>query len=156
LPFIRTQSRGAVALRTYARMRRRKPVDWRRYSKQARVARRKLPRYEHPLILTAALSLTFTILGIQILQALGVGMGSGIKDLGSQIIGSLPKTQEGPLVLGEREVVISVAPILEGIPDFTKTNDLQVTGRIPSFAVAADRKIAIALNGTSVGSYPIG
>src|SRR5204863_1087483 len=94
---------------------RRRPVDWRRYSKRAHVARAKLPRYEHPLLLTAALSLIFTILGIQVLQALGVGIGSGIRDLGVQLVGSLPKAQEGPLVIGEREVTISVAPIFEGI-----------------------------------------
>lgn len=136
--------------------RRRKPVDWRRYSKHARTARLKLPRYEHPLILTAALSLLFTLGGIQILQALGVGIGSELKDLGAQIVGSLPKAQEAQLVLGEREVTISVAPILEGMPDFTKTNELPIVGRVPSFAVAAARQIAIAVNGRNVGTYAIG
>ena len=154
--FLRGQSRVSVPSRTFSEPRRRKPVDWRRYSKQARVARKKLPRYEHPLILTAALSILFTILGIQMLQALGVGIGSGIRDLGSQIVGSLPQAKEGPLVIGEREVTISVAPILEGMPDFTKTNELQIAGRIPSFAVAADRRIAVAVNGSNVGIYPIG
>ena len=75
--------------------------------------------------------------------------------LGGQLIGSLPKTQETQLVLGEREVTVSVAPILEGIPDFTKTNELAIAGRIPTFAVAAGRQIAVALNGRNVGTYPV-
>jgi hypothetical protein len=130
-------------------------VDWRRYSAHVRRARKKLPRYEHPLLLTLALSLLFTLGGIQMLQALGVGIGSGLRDLGGQIVGALPKAQEAQLVIGEEKVTISVAPILEGIPDFTKTNELAIAGRIPSFAVAAARQIAIAVNGRAVGTYTI-
>lgn len=135
--------------------RRRRVVDWRRYSARARHARKKLPRYEHPLLLTLALSLVLTLGGIQILQALGVGIGSGLREIGSQVVGALPKAQEAQLVLGETPVTVSVAPVLDAIPDFTKTSELAIAGKVPSFAVAAGRQILVALNGRTVGSYAI-
>ena len=135
---------------------RRRPVDWRRYSKAVHTAQGNLPRYEHPVVLTIALSVLLTLAGIQLLQTLGVRVGSAVSDLGGQIVGALPKAQEAQLVIGEEKVTISVAPIFEGIPDFTKTNELPITGRIPSFAVAAGRQIAVAVNGHNVGTFPIG
>jgi hypothetical protein len=138
------------------RKRRRTPVDWRRYATHVRRAQKRLPRYEHPLAVRLAISLVFTVAGIALLQALGVRVGSGFADLGAEIVGALPKAQEGELVLGETTVTVSAAPILEGIPDFTKTNQLPITGRVPSFfAVRPERKILLSLNGRVVGTYPI-
>ena len=135
--------------------RRRTPVDWRRYAAQVRRAQKRLPRYEHPLLITFVASIVFTLAGIQVLQALGVGIGTGIRDTGAQMLNALPKQQDAPLVIGEQQVTVSVAPILENVPDFTKSNDLTISGRIPSFAVGPNRRIAVALAGATVATLSV-
>lgn len=136
--------------------RRRRPVDWRRYSKQARRARRKLPRYEHPLLVSLAISIVFTFAGIALLQLMGVGVAAGLRDLTAAIAGALPQAQEEPLVIGETQVNVSAAPILEGLPEFSKTNEVSLAGRVPDFAVRPERAISLAVNGQFTSTFAIG
>lgn len=134
---------------------RRAPVDWRRYATQVHRARRRLPRYEHPVLISVALSIVLTLGGVFMLQALGVRLGSGIQNLGTELVAAIPKPQDAQLVLGETQVSVSAAPVLDGLPDYTKANDLTIAGKVPSFAVKPGRQIAISVNGKQVGTYAL-
>lgn len=136
-----------------AAARKRAPVDWRRYSTHARRARGRLPRFEHPLLVSLAVSLIFALAGLSLLRLAGLGVGAGLRDLGSSIEGSLPKPQEEELVIGETTVNVSAAPILEGLPEFSKGNEILLAGKVPAFAVKPDRVIALAVNGRQVGTF---
>ena len=134
---------------------RRKPVDWRRYSKHVRVAQRKLPRYEHPLLISLAFSLLFAVLGVSLLQLVGTGLGLGLEQLGTSIVKTFPQAKESDLVLGEQQVTISAAPVLDAIPEFTKTDMVTISGKVPGFAVLPGRSIEVILNSQLVGTFPI-
>ena len=134
---------------------RRAPVDWRRYSARVRQARRQLPRYEHPLALSLAVSLLFTVAGLSLLQVVGVGLGAGVQQIASSLAGAIPKPQDADLVLGETPVSVSAAPMLEGLTEFTRSNSVPIGGKVPLFAVRPGRIVAVAVNGKPIGTYPI-
>jgi len=150
------RTKPATLLRRAAVPGRRAPVDWRLYAAQVGRGKRRLARYEHPLAVSVAVSLIFTIAGILLLQSVGVGIGAGLKELGSSVVSSLPKQQEVDLILGETPVNVSAAPILDGLPEFTKSNAVPIAGKIPAFAVKPGRAVVISVNGKSVGSFPVG
>jgi hypothetical protein len=134
----------------------RAPVDWRRYARYVRRAQAKLPRREHPVAVTLAASLVFAVAGSLVAQAIGVGIGTGIGDLGRSIVSTLPQAREADLVLGETQVTVSAAPILDPLPEFTKTNEVRVSGKVPGFAVLPDRAISLALNGRPLSTLAVG
>jgi len=134
----------------------RPPVDWRRYAAQVRRSERKLPRYEHPLAISLAVSLIFTIAGISLLQLVGAGIGAGLQQLGSSVASSLPKPQEAELVLGETQVNVSAAPVLEGLPEFTRSNAVAIVGTVPAFGTKPGRAVLVSVNGKPVGTFTLG
>lgn len=134
---------------------RRAPVDWRRYASQARRARSRLPRAEHPLAIRLAVSLVFTVAGIALLQLVGVGIGAGVADLGSSVVGAIAQPTPADLVLGEAPVSIAAAPILDPLPDFTKNTSVTLSGRVPPFAMTPTRRISVAVNGKTIGTAAI-
>lgn len=134
---------------------RRAPVDWRRYSAQVKRARRNLPRYEHPLAVSVAASLVFAVAGAYLLQLAGVGLAAGVRDLRGAVTAALPQAKESELVLGETQVTISAAPVLDPLPEFTKDNTVQLAGKIPAFAAQSGRRVAVDLNGKLVTSVAI-
>jgi len=149
--------RRRAPLSTTAAPQRRRPVDWRRYSRRVQVAQRKLPRFEHPVLVSLAFSLLFAVAGMSLLQLAGVGLGAGLQQLGSSLVGTLPQSRgEKEIVLTEQQVTISAAPVFDPLPEFTKTNAVTIAGKVPGFAALAGRQIEIALNGTAVGTFPIG
>ncbi len=127
---------------------RRAPVDWRRYATQVHEAEGRLPRYGHPLLLTFAASIVFTVAGVLLLQTVGIGLGAGIAGLGRSVLGALPQPTQADLVLGDAPVNVAAAPIIDPLPDFTKTPQVALSGRIPVFGVAPARKVVVALNGS--------
>jgi hypothetical protein len=134
---------------------RRRPVDWRRYSKVAHRAQRRLPRYEHPVAVSAAASLAFAVAGLWLLQLVGGGLGAGIQQLGSALAGALPQSKEAELVLGETRFNVGGAPVLDGLPEFTKNDKVTIAGRVPGFAIGSGRSIELVLNGVTIGTFPI-
>jgi hypothetical protein len=129
------------------RPRRRKPVDWRRYATQVRRAERTLKRPRHPFLLTIAGTIVLALMGSAFAQAIGVGLGKGLQDLGGTLVQSIPQSQDSDLVLGETEVIVSTAPILDTLPEFVKTNEMLFEGRVPSFALKPDSSISLSVNG---------
>jgi hypothetical protein len=121
-----------------------------------RAARTKLPRYEHPVLISLAVSVLFAALGLSLLNLVGIGLGAGIQQLGSSIVSTLPQGKgQGEIVIPEQQVSVSAAPVLDALPEFTRETRFQIGGKVPSFAVLAGRQVEIALNGTTLGAYPI-
>lgn len=133
----------------------RAPIDHRRYQAQVRHASRRLPRYEHPLPVSLAVSVVFAVAGLALLQLVGVGLGAGIQQLAGSVVGSIPQPGKGDIVLGETQVTVSAAPVLEGLPEFTRSSAVPIGGKVPAFAVRPGRIVAVAVNGRTVATYPI-
>lgn len=131
-------------------------MDWKRYSKRVRTAQRKLPRFEHPVAISVAFSLLFAVLGMSLLNLVGIGLGAGLQQLGTSVVSSLPQAKgEGQIVLTEQQVTISAAPVLDPLPEFTKINTVTIGGKVPAFAALAGRQIEVALNGSVTTTVPL-
>lgn len=142
-----------------ARPRRRKPVDWRRYATHVQRAERTLQRRRHPFLLTIAGTVVLALMGSLFAQAVGVGLGKGLEDLGGTLVQAIPKSQDSDLVLGETEVTVSTAPILDTLPEFVKVNEMVFEGRVPAFALKPDSSISLSVNGkllTTIAIRPDG
>ncbi len=125
----------------------RKPVDWRRYTVHVRKAEKKLARRQHPFVATIVGSIVLGILGSFFAQAVGVSLLAGLEDLGGSLVGALPQNEDSELVIGEAPVTVSTAPILDTLPEFVKVNELIFEGRVPAFALKPDSVISLSLNG---------
>ncbi|MBI2773427.1 MAG: hypothetical protein HYX56_02905 [Chloroflexi bacterium] len=148
-------SRAAPHVRR-ARPPKRAPVDWRRYTAQVRRAEKELPRFEHPLPLSLAISVVFTFAGLALLQLVGIGLGAGLNDLSGSIAGSFPRAREEQLTLGETQINVSAAPLLDGLAEFTKANEIRISGKVPSYAIKPDNAVELALNGLRLTTYTLG
>lgn len=142
-------------IREYRVPRKRQPVDWREYAGHVRRAERKLGRRRHPLAATIVGSVVLAVAGSLFAQAIGVGIGAGVRDLGRSIVSTLPGELNEDLVLGETPVVVSTAPILDSLPEFMKANELLFEGRVPAFAVRPTSSIVISLNGKLLSTLQI-
>lgn len=134
---------------------RRRPVDWRRYAERVATARVRLPRYEHPLLVSLAFSLLFAVAGMSLLGAVGSRSRASIQQIGGTVAGALPQGKgEAKIDLGEQRFTVSAAPVLDPLPEFTRSDKITVAGKVPSFAALAGRQVEITLNGTLVGAVP--
>lgn len=144
---IQTRLLTVLAPQRFARPRRRKPVDWRRYAARVRKAETKLARRRHPFALTIAGTVVLAVMGSMFAQAVGVSLGRGLEDLGGTLVQAIPKAQESDLVLGETQVTVSTAPILDTLPEFVATNEMTFEGRVPAFALKPNSAISLTVNG---------
>ena len=133
----------------------RKPVDWRRYTAHVRKAEKKLARPRHPFLATVIGSVILGIAGSFFAQAVGVSLLAGLQDLGGSLVSALPQNEDSELVVGETPVTISTAPILDTLPEFVKANGFQFEGRLPAFALKPDSVISLSLNGKVIGDLTI-
>ncbi|MEX2045658.1 MAG: hypothetical protein WEE03_00720 [Chloroflexota bacterium] len=53
---------------------------------------------------------------------------------------------------GSAGSVASAAPVVNGLPDFTRDAELQLSGRVPSFAIAPGRSVEIVLNAAVIAN----
>jgi hypothetical protein len=84
---------------------------------------------------------------------LGGSIGDGIR----QITTSVGESLAGALGNGQIELpagnnVVSAEPVVNGLPDFTRDAELQISGRVPSFALAPGRSVEIVLNAAVVAN----
>ncbi len=85
---------------------------------------------------------------------IGSAIGDGIRQIttsvGQSIAGQLGNGQiELPAGAGN---VVSAEPVVNGLPDFTRDAELQISGRVPSFATAPGRSIEIVLNAAVIAN----
>jgi hypothetical protein len=145
----------AVLVRQPSLYKKRKPVDWRRYTAHVRRAEKKLARRRHPFLATVIGSIVFAIAGSMFAQAVGVSVLAGLGDLGGSLVSALPQNEDSELVIGETQVTVSTAPILDTLPEFVKANGFQFEGRVPAFALNPDSVISLSLNGKVIADLTI-
>jgi hypothetical protein len=85
---------------------------------------------------------------------IGSGVGEGVRQitasLSESIIGQLGSAQiELP---GSAGSAVGAEPVVNGLPDFTQEREIQLSGRVPSFAIAPGRSVEIVLNAAVIAN----
>ena len=89
---------------------------------------------------------------------LAAGVRQGIDELGAQVQSAVPILQgQSTLQLpaGGAIAPLGAAPVADNVPLFVRDPQLQVNGRVPSFAAQPGRTLQIVLNGTVISSTPV-
>ena len=89
---------------------------------------------------------------------LAAGVRQGIDELGAQVQSAVPILQgQSALQLpaGGAIAPLGAAPVADNVPLFVRDPQLQVNGRVPSFAAQPGRTLQIVLNGTVISSTPV-
>lgn len=132
---------------------RRPPVPRERYRAVARRSgvRARLRRPAMALdaaILVLAIAFTFVAT-----PRIADALGAGASDLGSRLGEAFPALQGSkPIDLPSGGGTVSADITAVNVPDFTREPQLALAGRVPAFALAAGRKVEIALNGVLVAT----
>jgi glucodextranase-like protein len=104
--------------------------------------RKRMPLFDAAILILAGVFLLMT--GPVIGSAVGDGIRQITTSVGESITGQLGSGQiELPAGGGN---VVSADPVINGLPDFTQDSELQISGRVPSFAMAPGRSVEIVLN----------
>jgi len=110
--------------------------------------RKRMPLFDAAILILAGLFLLLT----------GPVIGSAIGDGIRQITASVSESIAGQLGSGQIELpagggnVVSAEPVINGLPDFTQDSELQISGRVPSFAMAPGRSVEIVLNAAVIAN----
>ncbi len=86
----------------------------------------------------------------------GAAFDVGVRQLSESVTNVFP-TLEGTKRLDLPSTVGSVGaePVVAALPDFTREPQLQISGRVPSFAIAPGRTVEIVVNGTVIATVPL-
>ena len=110
--------------------------------------RKRMPLFDAAILILAGLFLLLTG------PVIGSALGDGIR----QITASVGESISGQLGSGQIELpagggnVVSAEPVINGLPDFTQDSELQISGRVPSFAMAPGRSVEIVLNAAVIAN----
>ena len=110
--------------------------------------RKRMPLLDAAILILAGVFLLMT----------GPVIGSAIGDGIQQITASVGESIAGQLGSGQIELpagggnVVSAEPVINGLPDFTQDSELQISGRVPSFAMAPGRSVEIVLNAAVIAN----
>jgi len=151
------ENRKGVSLITRLRMgpRRRDPVSRDRYRAIARSAgvRATARRGWIDAALVGALAVTLLIA----LPRAAAAVGAGFEEVLTSIQSAIPLLQgRGSIDLpAGGSSSVGAAPIADSLPAYTREPQLQLTGKVPSFAVQSGRSLQIVLNGAVVTTTPL-
>ena len=136
-------------MRTYPR--RRDPVSRDRYRAIARGAGVRAP--VRPRWLHASLAVALGIAALIALPLASGAIGAGLEQLVTQVQSAIPLLQgRASIDLPAGGNTIGAAPIADSLPAYTRDPQLQLTGKVPSFAVQAGRSVQFVLNGAVVAT----
>jgi hypothetical protein len=133
---------------TRAERTRRVPVTRDRYRAVARVSGVR-PRLRRPILAIEVALLILAVVFVFVATPRVAGLvGSGVGDLGTKV-GELFPTAEGSkaIDLPTTGGTVSAQLAADNLPDFTRDPALTLTGRVPSFLLAAGRTVELSLNG---------
>jgi hypothetical protein len=88
----------------------------------------------------------------------GPVVGSAVSDGIRRITASVGQSIAGQLGSGQIDLpigagnVVGAEPVVNGLPDYTRDTELQLSGRVPSFAIATGRSVEITLNGVAIAN----
>jgi len=132
--------------------RRRDPVSRDRYRAIARGAGVRVPA--RPRWVDASLVVTLGVAALIVLPRAGGAIAAGFEQIVSSIQSAIPLLQgRGSIDLpAGGSTSIGAAPIADALPAYTRDPQLQLTGKIPSFAVQDGRSVQFVLNGAVVAT----
>ena len=151
------ENRKGASLITRLRMgpRRRDPVSRDRYRAIARGAGVRAPA--RPRWIDAALVGALAITLLIALPRAAAAVGAGFEQVLTSIQSAIPLLQGRSsidLPAGGSSSV-GAAPIADSLPAYTREPQLQLTGKVPSFAVQSGRSLQIVLNGAVITTTPL-
>ena len=129
--------------------RRRFPPPRERYRALARTAGRGRTRSGgHPLLAGAIWALLF-VLALSVASRAASGAAEFASSIGGGIAGLLPQSPTSPaeLQINATTGQVGAAPVLTALAPYTRDPALLLQGQVPSFARAAERTVAVSLNG---------
>ena len=132
--------------------RRRAPVSRDRYRAIARGAGvRARPR---PRWVDGALAVALAITALLVLPRTGGAIAAGLEQLATSVQSAIPLLQgRGSIELpAGGSTSVGAAPIADSLPAYTRDPQLQLTGKVPSFAVQAGRSVQFVLNGSVIAT----
>jgi Glucodextranase, domain B len=132
--------------------RRRDPVSRDRYRAIARGAGVRPPA--RPRWVNASLAVTLGVAALIVLPRAGSAFGATFEQVLTSIQSAVPLLQgRGSIDLpAGGSTSIGAAPIADSLPAYTRDPQLQLTGKVPSFAVQAGRSVQFVLNGAVVST----
>jgi Glucodextranase, domain B len=135
--------------------RRRDPVSRERYRALARAAG--VPRRARPRWLDGVLALVLGAMALLALPRVAAAVGSGLDQLVSSVQAAVPLLQgRGSIDLpAGGSTSVGAAPVVDSLPAYTKDPQLQLTGKVPSFAVQTGRSLQIVVNGAVLSTKPL-
>jgi glucodextranase-like protein len=135
--------------------RRRAPVPRDRYRTIARGAGVRLP--VRPRWVDAALVIALAVAAVIALPRAAAAVGAGLDQLVTSVQAAVPLLQgRGSIDLpAGGSSSVGAAPIADSLPAYTRDPQLQLTGKVPSFAVQAGRGLQVVLNGAVVATTPL-
>jgi hypothetical protein len=147
-------ARKGAPLITRLRMgpRRRDPVPRDRYRAIARGAGVRGPARARWV--DASLAVTLGVAAIIVLPRAAGAIGAGFEQLVASVQAAIPLLQgRGSIDLpAGGSTSIGAAPIADSLPAYTREPLLQLTGKVPSFAVQEGRSVQFVLNGAVVAT----
>jgi uncharacterized protein YfaP (DUF2135 family) len=151
------EDRKGASLITRMRLgpRRRDPVSRDRYRAIARGAGVRVPA--RPRWIDAALVGALSIVLLITLPRAAAAVGAGFEQVLTSIQASIPLLQgRGSIELpAGGSSSVGAAPIADALPAYTREPQLQLSGKVPSFAVQAGRSLQIILNGAVITTTPL-
>lgn len=135
--------------------RRRDPVSRDRYRAIARGAG--APRTARPLWVNAALAGALTVIALITLPLAISAASSGVSHVVASIQEAIPLLQgRGSIdIPAGGSSSVGAAPVADSLPAYTRDPQLQLTGKVPSFAVQEGRSLQIVLNGAVIATTPL-
>jgi hypothetical protein len=132
--------------------RRREPVSRDRYRAIARGAGVRAPA--RPRWVDASLAVTLGVAALILLPRAGTAIAEGFDHVVASIQAAIPLLQgRGSIDLpAGGSTSIGAAPIADSLPAYTREPQLQLTGKVPSFAVQDGRSVQFVLNGADVAT----
>ncbi len=132
--------------------RRREPVSRDRYRAIARGAG--VRAQARPRWIDALLAVTLGVAALIVLPRAGAVLGAGLEQLVASIQAAVPLLQgRGSIDLpAGGSTSIGAAPIADSLPAYTREPQLQLTGKVPSFAVQEGRSVQFVLNGAVIAT----
>ena len=110
-----------------------------------------------PRWVDAALAVCVAIALLLALPRAVAAVGAGFEGIVTSIQTAIPLLQgRGSIDLpAGGSSSVGAAPVVDTLPAYTREPQLQLTGKVPSFAVQTDRSLQIVLNGAVVATNPL-
>ena len=116
-----------------------------------------MPRPARPRWLDVVLAAVVAVLAIVALPRVAGAVGSGLGQLVASVQTAIPLLQgRGSIDLpAGGSVSVGAAPVVDSLPAYTRDTQLQLTGKVPSFAVQPGRTLQVVLNGQVSSTTPL-